>query len=175
MTCEERQLQILLSQSDELSAEDQLDLEKHLDQCPLCHTFSAELGEITAAEEVLSPQRKVSEWSLVRIRRRATAHHRSTSFYQTWRPALLYGAAAIFLLLFTLRFTASQRVSPGQTRVSQEIPSWDDNWDVVMSDLTEQLTMLSANHDMNNAKIDHREESLDDIARDILELEEWNI
>lgn len=175
MTCEERQHQILLRQSDELSAPDQLDLEKHLDQCSACRTFSMELGQITATEETLPPQREVSELTLARIRRRAASRQQRTPFYQTWRPALLYGAAAIFLLLFTLRFTASQRVDPAQTRTSQEIPSWDDGWDHAMWDLVEQLTTLDSRDDIDTAQIDPREESLDDIAREILELEEWNI
>ena len=169
MTCKDIQHQLLLLQSGEDNGDQRDVVAAHLLSCDNCRAYRNDLQAFTAAEEAMEPVRDVSELTLARIRRRAK--RKAPSFYQTWRPAILYAAAAVALLLFTLRFVDRQEMQVVASRDALQQQThgdavWDDTWEDDMRELDQLVSALES--------VDSGE-SVEEIAEDLLELEAWNI
>ncbi len=183
MNCEQFQQQILLAESGEQKRSDIQPLESHLATCDACQTFRRELTQLTTTVQKAPLEHDVSELTLARIQaaaRENVPEQEPSSLpdrpapaptFSQWRPALTYAAAAVVMLVFGLHFI-QQIKAPEIAQVTPapaEYLAWDPAIDEELSALDDYLVL--ALDDINSGT----QESTDDIATDLMNLEGWSI
>jgi len=181
MKCESVQKQILLAQSGEVSWLGRRKLSRHLCNCANCRQFETALNGITAQVHRSEPDLVVSFAVLDRIRsaarkeisRSASIHIRPSRepFFSIFRPAIIYSAATILLLVgfwLTLRPVLNQPQVAKQKATTAIGEDWDTaSIDTQIETLDDWLDFAVADNEITTTGI----EDIDAIARELLELE----
>lgn len=192
MNCKQARNAWMLRCSDELHIRDAAALKAHLETCATCREEERLLTWIVEAEHSAMPRREVRETTLNNVLRRAetdlTHEHvrrRSgpaafPSFFELWRPALLYGTAAVLLIAVSLQF-----LRPAPTELAREHPparfavdanialAWDPDLDEALYEL-ETLLAFAGYEELDEWR-GNGDLSLDELAAELLELEGWSI
>lgn len=190
MNCTQAKDAILLHASGELDAAAQHALRRHLDGCAGCRAYASDLDTLVRVEqssqsavmpreEIVASILKKAAPSAPAPRARREAPNRSwiEDLLAAWRPALMYGAAAVALLLVSLRMLKRETAV-----VAQPVPAasasaaelaWDPGLDETLSNL--DTLLVSALSDVSAESSGNGDASLDDLAAELLELEGWNI
>ncbi len=180
MKCHDAQQKVLLEQSGELSKIAGWFLRRHQQKCPACRAGAAELGRL---QDALLPHLQPSapletfrkEQILDFARRQSTRearvpHVRKEPFLVTWRPAVLYSALGLVLLLgFALTLRPHLR-NPAYAAQPAAEADWEDDFDSRYTELGQ--TMTQAVSDWKDTGTTFNEQSdAESLARQLLELE----
>lgn len=184
MKCESVEKQVLLAQSGELSWLGRRTLSRHLRGCASCRQFQTALNGITARAHGIEPDLAVRSAVLGRIRsaarkecsRSELIHIRPSRepFSAIFRPAIIYSAAAIMLLVgFWLTFRPV--LNPPQAAEQITTPAIGEDWDTASIDtqietLNDWLAVASTDDDTTASK-ETVPEDVNAMARELLELE----
>lgn len=191
MNCRQAQNALLLRQSRELRARAAANLNRHLEACPACREEERLLNALMEAERNADPRTDVGQAVIDRILARAEADLVQTEarevrrngladFVELWRPALIYGTAALLLALLGFHLL---RTAPGPTFVEAPhepimfLPNGMLAWDPDLDDALDELEILLAyafQDDLGETQA-NGVPSLDELATELLEMEGWNI
>ena len=189
MKCESVQKQIVLAQSGELSWLGRRGLSLHLRDCAGCRQFEEALNGITAQVHTSESDLAVSSAVLDRIRsaarkessRSELIHIRPSRepFSAIFRPAIIYSAAAIMLLVgfwLTLRPVLNQPQVAEQKTPSAIGEGWDTaSIDTQIETLDDWLDVASTDDDIPAVANGTENEDVNAIARQLLEMESEQI
>lgn len=183
MNCELNRNYILLRESGELKAIQRKALETHLISCAECRKYEEESSTLVDLVRTATLEAEPGKFTLHHIREAAENHRSRTPTHNhvrktqqlswiTWRPAILYAAAAVALLFIGTTFL--YRESSDMAR--HEPPSTGDHADAFdyltwAPSLDEEFAEV---YDLLGSVTDDLEGE-DDIASDLLLLEGWNI
>lgn len=192
MNCKQARNVWMLHRGREPDAGNAAALKAHLETCTTCREEERMLAWLVEAEKTATLPREVRASTVDSILRRAESelkhgHVRGRSgpaafpgFFELWRPALLYGAAALLLIAVLLPFL---RTAPTEV-VHEHAPTWltvDVNaalaWDPDLDDAIYELETLLAfvGDESRDALQSNGDLSLDELAAELLELEGWSI
>lgn len=180
MNCDRTRELLLLSSSGEAPADSRVHIDRHLASCPECRAFDAETRWILTAAGSAPLEADISELTLARIAEaaRGASIRPATvqpTFWQAWRPALTYGAAAVVVVALgigVLRHAAPHPdASSAASSSADSTPTlaWDPSLDQELNTLDAVLTM--AFEDVEEPQ----PESAEDIAFDLARMEGWGI
>ena len=181
MKCESNRKRVLLAQSGELSWLGKRTLARHLRACPTCRQFESDLRGLTHQARAAASEVEISPAVFERIRAAARRensrselihiHPSREPFSITFRPAIIYTAAAILLLTgfwLTLRPVLRQPQMAEITAPSSIAGEWDTaGIDSQIENLNDRLDLAATSEDT----IDIENTDIDSIARELLELE----
>jgi hypothetical protein len=185
MKCETIQQKILLAQSGELSWFGRRTLSTHLRGCENCRQFESALNGITARVRNSEPEVNVGSVVLDRIRsaarkeisRSELIHIRPSRepFSAVFRPAIIYSAAAIMMLVgFWLTFRPILNQPPVVQNTAT--PAIGEDWDTASIDtqietLDDWIDVAVTDDDTPAVSDKNETEDENSIARQLLELE----
>jgi hypothetical protein len=147
MNCGQAEKLILLRQSRELPRWNRWRLSSHQAQCPHCAAFAQDLAELTAHAradhadphpQTLGHILAFAEQQAQRTRRRRIPGD-AEPWFLIWRPAILYGALSVLLLVTFILLT-----HPARTRLDPQTPMPGANGDMAWNDqMDEQFENFS--------------------------------
>jgi hypothetical protein len=172
---------ILLAQSGELSPRKRARLERYLEQDSDRRAYREALDGLTRLVRQCRTEEDVSDHALRRIHaaaERGLEARRRPAAHPSWRPALACAAAALalfaagLLALHRLRGPSGpERVEHRQAPEAAAVTAWDAGLDKEIEALDEMLTLALGNAGDGAPAA----ESLDELARELLELEGMEI
>ncbi len=191
MKCRQAKSALLLQQSGEIGGRAADALKKHLEVCATCREEERLLNALVETERNTDARADVGQAVIDRILARAEADlartrpHGSRSsgladFFELWRPALIYGTAALLLAILSFHLL---RTGPAPTLVEapfEQIAAERETalaWDPDLDDALDELEFLLA-YTLHDDGVDTQANgvpSLDELAAELLELEGWNI
>jgi hypothetical protein len=191
MKCESVQKRILLAQSGELSWFGRLSVSSHLRGCAACRQFEAALNGITSQVHGSEADLSVGAAVLDRIQHAARKessrseliHIRPSHepFSSIFRPAIIYSAAALMLLV---GFWLTVRPALNQPQVAEQKATptiatsgdWDTaGIDTQIETLDDWLDVASTDGDISDETNGNETEDVNSIARQLLEMESEQI
>lgn len=169
---------ILLAQSDELAPREREQLGRDLARDPACRAYRADLDTLAILVRERLPAEEASEITVERIRAAAAQAARQKQPTVSWHPAFAYATAALLLLaagvfyLNRLNRPATRQVAgaPPSTVVPADVPAdlaWDAELDAEIEALDEMMAMAFGEADETGTT----QESLEDLAEELIELE----
>jgi hypothetical protein len=192
MNCKQARNAWMLHRGREPDAGNAAALNAHLEACATCREEARMLAWLVEAEKTATPLQEVRASTVDNILRRAESELRHghvpgragpaafPGFFELWRPALLYGAAALLLIVVLLPFlrTAPTDVvhEHAPTRFTVDVNAalaWDPDLDDALYELETLLAFVG--DESRDALRSNGDLSLDELAAELLELEGWSI
>lgn len=179
MNCDIARQNLLLAESDELTPDGCDALERHIADCAPCRAYRIEMDRMVTAFRDVRLDRDVRDDTLRSIRKEAEAEPggafrrspaREESIVTLWRPALVYAAAAVVLILVGTPFI--RRSAPELSQAPERrVLTWNSTFDSELDDVYDLLALAEGDSSEGAA----RRDTLDEIADDLLDLEDWQI
>ena len=179
MNCESAQQSLLLAASIELSAAELAALRAHVSECAACRAYEADVGRVMTVFRSVQLDRDVRTETLMHIESEAQRLLRpasrrriakAPSFFDLWQPALVYSAAAVLLILVAVSVIRRNATELADSSNGSAL-AWNAAFDAELDDVFDLLVLAEGDAADSSGQYD----TLEDIADELLELEDWQI
>lgn len=179
MNCDTAQQNLLLAASNELAAADLAALRAHVSECDVCREYETDVSRMMTAFRGIRLDRDVRTETLIKIENEAerplrpaarSRTARAPSFFELWRPALVYSAAAVLLILMAVSVIHRSGTELANAQNERAL-AWDSAFDSELDVVFDLLVLAEGDAADSGGQYD----TLEDVANDLLAWEDWQI